>query len=42
MGYCRKEDDHLLTVVITPGTLAECVLSVKEAETLFREFLAFV
>jgi len=40
--YCRKEEGHLLTVVMTPGTLDECVLAIKEVETLFQEFLASV
>jgi len=40
--YCREEEGRLLTVVMTPGTLDECVLAIKEAETLFREFLASV
>jgi len=35
VGYCRKEESHLPTVVMIPGTLDECVLSVKEAKTLF-------
>jgi len=39
---CRKEEGHILTVVMTPGALDECVLTIKKAETLFREFLAFV
>jgi len=34
---CRKEDGHLLTVVMILGALDECVLRIKEAEnSLFR------
>jgi len=40
--FCRKEEGHLLTVVMIPWLLDECVLTIKEAEALFREFLAFV
>jgi len=36
---CRKEDGHLLTVVMILGALDECVLTIREAETLYRKFL---
>jgi len=42
LHFQSPKKDHLLTVVMTSGELDLCVLSVKKAETLFREFLAFV
>jgi len=33
---CCKEEDHLLTVVMTSGALELCVLSVKEDVDIVR------
>jgi len=35
---CRKEGDYLLPVVMTPGTLDECVLAIEEDEDIVLLF----
>jgi len=37
---CRKEEGHLPTVVMIPGTLDECVLSVREDVDIVRILLS--
>jgi len=38
--YCRKEEDHLLTIVMTSEALDSCVLSVKEDVDIVRILLS--
>jgi len=40
--YYRNEEGHFLTVVLTPGTLDECVLSVKEDVDIVRILFVIV
>jgi len=37
---CYREEGHLLTVVMTPGTLDECVLAIKEDVDIVRILLS--